>query len=300
VRHLILAICLLPITGALSVQQDPAQNTPSEQVLQSDESQPPDITGYCSNLASASEGSPALATVCAFALSQPAKLPDIICERVTRRSWQTKASEVDLDDINHSDVIAAQVTYRDGQEYEDNVRVDGKPSDAASRWSSGAWSNGEFASSLSTIFAPSSRPEFRFHREERLHSIRAIVFDFRVSAGNNKLYCLRSADKAWFPEFSGKLWLDKTDFRLLRLERETSHMPGKPITRVRSTTDYSLVPLGDGTKMVLPTHADVLVCGSYAVESCDRNIVTFSHWQKFRAKTKIIPNPNNRSFPNCQ
>jgi len=273
------------------VQQGPAQNTPFEQVLQTDALQPPDITGYCSSLAGTGEGSSALAMACAFALSQPKKLPDIICERVTRRSWQTR-SEVDLDNVDHSDVIAAHVTYRDGQEYEDNLRVNGEPSDAAARWSSGAWSNGEFASSLNTIFVPSSRAEFRFHKPEKLHSMLAVVFEFHVSASDNKLYGLRSGDKLWFPEFSGKLWLDKTDFRLLRLERGTSYMASKPITRVKSTTDYSLVPLGDGTNMVLPTHADVLVCGAYAVKSCDRNIVTFSHWQKFRATTNIILNPN--------
>ena len=291
-RHLILTICLLSIVGALEVQQGPAQNTPSEQVLQTEALRPPDITGYCSSLAGTGEGSSALAMACAFALSQPKKLPDIICERVTKRSWQTR-SEVDLDNVNHSDVIAAQVTYRNGQEYEDNLRVNGKPSDAAARWSSGAWSNGEFASSLNTIFVPSSKPEFRFHKQEKLHSIQAIVFEFHVSASNNKFYGLRSGDKLWFPEFSGKLWLDETRSRLLRLERGTPYMPDKPITRVKSTTDYSLVALGDGTNMVLPTHADVLICGRYtAIEGCDRNIVTFSHWQKFRATTNIILNPN--------
>jgi hypothetical protein len=139
---------------------------------------------------------------------------------------------------------------------------------------------------------PSSRPEFRPQKEEKIRSIPAIVFDFHVSAANNKLYGLRSSDKAWFPEFSGKLWLDKKDLRLLRLERVTAYTPNETITRVKSTTDYSLVHLGDGSEMVLPTHADVLVCGAYASESCNRNIVTFSHWQKFRAKAKIIPSPN--------
>lgn len=267
---------------------------------QTDGSEPINVAGYCAALAGTNEYSPTLAKVCEFALSVPTKLPDILCERETKRYWKTrgdetlfdKASKVDFDDVNHADVITAQVTYRDGQEYEENVRVDGKPADAAAPWSSGAWSLGEFALSLNTIFMPSSKPVFRYRKQEKLHSIPAVVFDFHVSAENNKLYYLRSGDKVWFPEYSGKLWLEKNSSRLLRLERETADMPNEPITRMKTATEYSLVGLGDGTEMVLPTRADVLICPGYAsLISCARNIVTFSKWQKFRATTNVILNP---------
>lgn len=271
---------------------------------QTDPSEPGDIAGYCANFAGADERSQALAKICEFALSVPRKLPDVICERRTKRYWKTsgsqalfeKASKPDFDDISHSDVITAQVTYRDGQEYNSDVRVDGKPADASAPWSSGAWSVGEFALSLNTIFLPSSKPEFRYRKEEKLHGGHAFVFDFHVSAENNKLYYLRSGEKDWFPEYSGRLWVDKTDFRLLRLERETAEMPSEPITRMKTATDYSLVALGDGTSIVLPVHADVLICtlpsGAGQFNTCARNIVTFTRWQKFRATANMIVNPN--------
>ena len=45
--------------------------------------------------------------------------------------------------------------------------------------------------------------------------------------------------------------------------------------------------------MVLPVHADVLICPNQPLFSaCARNIVTFTKWQKFRATTNIILNPN--------
>jgi hypothetical protein len=265
---------------------------------QSDPSEPPDAARYCDTLAGSGEHSGALAKVCEFALSVPKKLPDVICERKTKRYWKTSGNETlyektakpDFDDVSHSDVITAQVTYRDGQEYDDNVRVDGKPSDTSAPWSSGAWSVGEFALSLNTIFVQSSKPELRYRKQEKLHGARALVFDFRVSAENNKVYYLRSGGAEWFPEYSGRLWLDATDFRLIRLERETADMPLKPITRMKTATDYSFVALGDGTNMVLPVHADVLICPQ--LSSCARNIVTFTNWHKFRATTNIILNPN--------
>jgi hypothetical protein len=264
---------------------------------QADPSEPADIAGYCATLASARENSAALAKICEFALSVPKRLPDVICERKTKRYWKAsddqtlfeKASKIDFDDVTHSDVITAQVTYRDGQEYDSDFHVDGKPADAAAPWSSGAWSLGEFALSLNTIFMPSSKPEFRHRKPEKVHGAPAIVFDFHVSAENNKLYSLRSGGKEWFPQYSGRIWIDKTDFRLLRLERETADMPAEPITRMKSATDYSLVALGDGTNMVLPVHADVLICPPF--DGCARNIVTFTKWQKFRATTNINLNP---------
>ena len=140
--------------------------------LQTDPSDPADVAKYCTTLAGEVRRSEALVKICEFALSVPRKLPDIICERKTKRYWKTpgnetlfeKVSKTDFDGINHSDTITAQVTYRDGEEYDSEVRVDGKPGDASAPWSSGAWSIGEFALSLNTIFLPASKPEFRYRK----------------------------------------------------------------------------------------------------------------------------------------
>lgn len=285
---------IAPDGRGLSLASGPQQTDPSE---------PADVAGYCATLADRKEHPEALAKACEFALSVPKKLPDVLCQRKTKRYWKTpgnetffqKASKPDFDDVSHSDVITAQVTYRDGQEYESDIRVDGQPADVSAPWSSGAWSVGEFALSLNTIFLPSSKAEFRYRKEEKLHGIHAVVVEFHVSAENNKIYYLRSGSKQWFPEYSGRLWLDKTDFRLLRLERETAEMPSEPITRMKTATEYSLVALGDGTSIVLPVHADVLICTlppNAQFNICARNIVTFTKWQKFRATTNIILNPN--------
>ncbi len=271
--------------------------------LQTDPSEPADVAGYCTALAGRVSHPEALAKICEFALLVPKKLPDVICERTTKRYWKTsgdqtlfeKASKPNFDGVNHSDIITAEVTYRDGEEYDSNVRVDGMPGDASAPWSSGAWSIGEFALSLNTIFLPASKPEFRFRKEQKLHGRDSLGFDFHVSAENNRLYYLRSGGKEWFPDYSGRLWLDKSDFRLLRLERGTLETPKQPITRMKTATDYSLVALGDGTSIVLPVHAEVLICalpGYSQFNACARNIVTFAKWRKFRATTNIIVPPN--------
>ena len=252
---------------------------------------PVDVAGYCSTLAGEGEHSPALEKVCEFALSATDNLPDVICERKTERFWRTGDGFKQRD---HADVITAKVAYRGGHEYYDDLRTNGQPADAATIWVSGPWSSGEFASSLNTVFRPASKPEFRFVKEEKVHSIPALVFDFHVSAEHNKYYFLRSGDKVWFPDYHGKVWLDKGTGQLLKFEREIAETRDQPITRAKTATDYSVVALGDGTDMVLPTHADVITCAPTRLSplNCAHNVVTFSNWQKFRAKSKVILNPN--------
>ncbi len=264
---------------------------------------PADIPGYCSGLAGTVQNPAALASLCEFALSIPKKLPDVICERETKRYWKTsgdetlyeKAAKANFDLVNHSDVITAKVTYREGREYYEDVRIDGQPADASAPWSSGAWSIGEFALNLNTIFMPPSKPEFRFIKQERLHSIPALLFSFHVSAENNEYYFLLSGDKAWYPEYRGKVWLDKASFQLLKLERETADMPEEPISRMKTVTEYSQIALGDGSSMVLPVHSDVVTCTPRRpFDNCARNIVRLSKWQKFRATTKMILKDGDR------
>lgn len=126
------------------------------------------------------------------------------------------------------------VTYRDGQEFYSEVRVDGQPAPANASEPSGNWSHGEFATMLTSIFAPSSKAQFHYSKQTKLHSIPALVFDFEVAARNNRLYFLESRDKTWFPEYGGKIWVDVRTSSLLRLKLETAYMQDYPITRTKN------------------------------------------------------------------
>jgi VWFA-related protein len=260
-----------------------------------------DIPAYCAGLAGGGEHSSSLAKVCEFALAMRKKLPDVICDRQTKRYWTvarrySARGSFATDEEHHADVVTAQVRYRNGDEYYSDVRVDGKPIAAAAPEVSGTWSDGEFATILAGVFVPSSKAEFHYEKEEKLNSIPTLVFDFHVKAENNKLYLLTSGGMTWFPDYSGKLWVDERTSSLLRLERETAYMLQYPIRRMRTEIDYSNVPLGDGTSLVLPTHSNVLICTPPVHingDSCGRNIIRFTDWHKFGATTKIVMRPAN-------
>jgi hypothetical protein len=256
-----------------------------------------DIPAYCATLAGKVEHSAALASVCEFALNMRMKLPNIVCDRETKRYWITpggtslaaKGVQTGGGYVGHADVVTANVTYRDGQEYYSNVRKDGKPANLNSPELSGTWSDGEFATILAGIFVASSKTEFHYEKEGRLRSTRTLAFNFHVTAQDNRLYFLRAEGRVWFPEYRGRIWLDARTFSLLRLERETGYMPQYPITRMKTTIDYSDISLGDGSKLVLPTHSDVMIWTT----TLEHNGVKFANWHKFRATANIVMQPSD-------
>jgi VWFA-related protein len=274
-------------------------SSPSSEKMK--EALPADVPDYCAKLAGSGEHSQALESICKFAFAVSKKLPDVICDRETKRYRDTPGqAERMLNNLargkpagkDYFDVVAAKVAYLNGREYYDKVRINGMPVDQAAPWRAGTWSIGEFSSILVSIFLPSSKPDLQFEKEELLHSVPALVFTYHVAAQNNKSYFLSSDNRIWFPEYSGRLWLEKNTFRLLRLQRETPHMPDYPIRRATTEIQYSNVALGDGSSLVLPSASTSLVC-SRSPGYCGVNLIGFSGWQTFRATSNIVLHPAN-------
>ena len=245
-----------------------------------------EIKPYCAAIASVTEHSPALAELCRFALSMSRNMPNVICDLETRRFWRAY-------NMANRDVVTATVTYENGQENYSNIQIDGSAPTA--RTLNSSWSTGEFASILQMVFSPASDTEFRFSKEAKLHSTPALVFDFRVDQASNVLYYLHAFyPSGWgitlFPGYRGKVWLNKSNFQLMRLEKETGDMPAHfPITRASTVIEYSDVPLGDGSDFVLPGKSEIETCSIDEGSECAHNIVQFKNWHKFRAKTRILP-----------
>jgi hypothetical protein len=265
-----------------------------------------DVPAYCARLSQTTQHSSALANVCQFALSIRKRFPNLICDREMKRYWtEYRATWAGgngvgtFDEIKHSDVLTAKVTYRDGQEYYDELRLDGNPitSEASALPPpslSGPWSLGEFAMVLEAIFLPSSKAEFQLKKQTHLGSGSALLFTFRIAATNNRSYFLFSEDKRWFPQYEGQLWIDEKSSQLLRLTRETAYMDQYPIRSAKTTIEYGAVFLPDGSRLVLPINSEVMTCTPPVrgnSDNCSRSLVKFTNWHKFKANTKIVTNP---------
>ncbi len=244
-----------------------------------------EIKPYCLAIANGVEYSAALAELCRFTLSLPRKMPNVICDLETKRFWRA---------YNHAnrDVVTATVAYENGQERYSGIKINGAAAQAQALNSS--WSMGEFASNLQMVFSPLSGAEFRFSKEVKLNSIPSLVFEFRVDQPNNELYYLHAFyPGGWgvtlFPAYHGRVWLNKSTFELMRMEKETAEIPHSfPISRASTVIDYSNVPLGDGSYFVLPGKSEIETCESGEAFECAHNVVRFANWHKFGAKSRIL------------
>lgn len=247
-----------------------------------------EVKPYCDAIASRAEHPEALGALCHFSLSLPRKMPNVICDLETRRHWRAY-------NIAHKDIVTATVAYSDGQEHYSNLRIDGNVADPSSPSLNSSWSMGELASTLQMVFSPVSNAEFRFSKEVKLSSMPALVFEFRVEQSRNELYYLHAFySSGWgttlFPAYHGRIWINKSNFNLMRIEKETADMPHwYPISRATTLIDYSDVPLGDGSSFVLPNKSEIETCESGEMSECAHNVVRFKDWHKFRAKTRILP-----------
>jgi VWFA-related protein len=249
------------------------------------QSQQETIPAYCARLSHGTEQAAALESVCEFALSLSRKLPNLICDEE-----RIRYQEDELGNDVQKDRITATVRYEDGQEQYTQVTINGKAAQPAALGSSASWSEGEFAQDLLAVFEPKSAAQFKFSKQDVLHSTQVLVFEFRVKKKNNRLRYLRSpSGEISYPGFKGRLWINKSNSHLVRLERKVDDVAADfPIQRADLTIDYGEVDLADGTQFVLPGHAVNLSCPGLSSSHCWHNQLTFNHWHKFAARARIL------------
>jgi hypothetical protein len=243
------------------------------------------VPAYCESLSQGKGEAAALEAVCEFALLLPRRLPNVICDEE-----RIRYQEDPLQEEVRKDSITAKVRYEDGKEQYTQVTINGKPAQSVTLGSTVSWSEGEFAQDLLAVFAPQSAAQFKFSKQETLHSTPVLVFEFRVKRKNNRLRYLQAPSGATsFPGYYGRLWIDKSNSHLIRLERKVDDVPVDfPIQRADLVIDYRDVDLADGTNFVLPEQAVNVSCPTVNTGHCWHNQMAFKHWHKFASRTRIL------------
>ena len=266
--------------ASLSATQSAAGELPQSYDLE----QPEGVTAYCEGLARGKEQGAALEAACEFSLSLRWKLPNVICDQVTRRQ-----EEGSLGEVVGEDTITAKVRYEGGREQYSQIMIDGKPAQSA-LYSSGTWSEGEFATDLRNVFLPRTAAEFKFTKQDLVHSTQALIFDYKVEKENNRSWYLKASSGATtFPGYRGRLWINKSNLHLMRLERKATDIEsGFPIQQVSTAIDYGDVDLADGTIFVLPMQAKTQTCPMVSSSHCWHNQLDFKRWQKFAVRARVL------------
>jgi len=237
-------------------------------------------TSHCQSLATGDSRMAPLSDVCKFALTYLHELPDFVCEQTTRGS---------------DTVFKAQVTFEHGHEHYSDITINGKPfrknsSALVSRMK--VFSSGELGTNLVDLFEAPIVAQFQFRKESKLRDVRALVYSFDIPADKNTFWPVRDGRGTTLrPEYTGELWVEKSNHRLLRLESRPVHLPEDfGIANAQKTIEYDEVRIVDAGMFLLPSKSETTVCTwNGNLTTCTTNVLTFQGCQKFGTKTRILP-----------
>ena len=183
------------------------------------------------------------------------------------------------------DVVTADVVSVNGKEDYRNIMVNGKPSSRPIE-KSGAWSTGEFVTTLEDILSPYTAAAFRKSTDDNLDGRPTYTYNFRVAKENSNWDIIAPDGTKAEPAYTGTIWIDKETFNILRIEEQTGPLPaGFPYDKAESTVEYNFVRI-DGKNYALPVHSEVLTCQSDRA-ACTKNEINFQNYRKFTADSTI-------------
>ena len=87
----------------------------------------------------------------------------------------------------------------------------------------------------------------------------------------------------------GRIWIDRDNFRVLRVESSATEIPEAfPIRAANRTIDYDWVTIAD-EKYMLPTLSDVRLTSRESRQLFEtRNVIRFKDYQKYGSEVKIL------------
>ncbi len=221
------------------------------------------------------------------------EMPDFVVKQQIQRSWAYAGTN----NFKNLDRLVVAVSYRtSGEEDYRVLSTNGilNP-DPRSKQSyeqvGGTSSTGEFVTMLATIFKPESETRFQAVDTDLLRGRNAIVFDFSVARDKAKQTIVSSdpiSSESTISGIKGRVWIDRRDARVLRIESEATEIPEKfPVRAATRTIDYDWVKIADN-KYLLPTISDVRLTSRQDKQFYEtRNVIRFKEYQKYGTEVVI-------------
>lgn len=153
----------------------------------------------------------------------------------------------------------------------------------------GTSSTGEFVTVLATIFKSQNEAEFEPIDTDVIRERRAIVYSFKISAEKKPESISYGNVDSTVTGMQGKIWIDRENFRVLRVESNATDIPVDfKVRAAKRTIDYDWVKINN-EKFLLPLLSDVRLTsrdGKNLYET--RNVIRFKDYQKFGSEVKIL------------
>ena len=182
-------------------------------------------------------------------------------------------------------VVGAEVVCVDGKEDYRHITVNGKATTQPVE-KSGAWSTGEFVTTLQDILSPYTAADFTRRGEDTIVRRPAYVYDFTVRQPNSHWNIIAPDGKSLRPAYAGSIWIDKETGNVLRIEQRTGKIPGTFIyDKAETNLDYDFVRI-DAKTYLLPVKSEIMSC-QRGTPNCTRNEIAFRNYRKFTADSDI-------------
>jgi len=225
------------------------------------------------------------------------EMPDFVVKQQIQRS----AAYAGTGNYRPLDRLVVAVSYRTSGEEEykvlsvNGVLQNNPQNKQGYQETGGTSSTGEFVTMLATIFKPESGTSFTAIETDVIRGRRALVFDFVVDRDKAKqqIVAYGPPNDSTITGIKGKIWIDRDDFRVLKVESEATEIPEMfPIRTARRSIDYDWVTIA-GDKYLLPSLSDVRLTFRERRDVFEtRNLIRFKEYQKYGTDVTIIEDDN--------
>lgn len=226
-------------------------------------------------------------------LEAVSEMPDFVVKQQIQRSWAFAGTN----NFKSLDRLVVAVSYRSSGEEDYRVlstngilNTDPKPKQSYDEVG-GTSSTGEFVTMLATVFKPESETKFEAVDTDVIRDRKAIVFDFSVTRDKARQTIVsgdRLSSESTVSGMKGRIWIDRQDARVLRIESEATEIPDSfPVRTAKRIIDYDWVKISDG-RYLLPSISDVRLTSRQNKQLLEtRNLIRFKEYQKYGTEVVI-------------
>lgn len=221
------------------------------------------------------------------------EMPDFVVKQLVSRL----ASYAGTNNFKNLDQLIVAASYRsDGfEEYKilsiNGIRQTEAKGGQVYSEAGGATTAGEFVSILSSVFKPENDTKFELLDTDVLGNRKAVVFNFETSREKLKrgVAIGEKLQDRITTGFRGKIWIDRKDFRVIRIETEATEIPMDfPLKSVRRFINYDWVTIND-EQHLLPSISEVRFVQRVSSEVYEtKNVIRFKNYQKYGSEVKIL------------
>lgn len=217
-------------------------------------------------------------------LSYTESLPDFICTESVKRYKDPEGRE----QWHLADTLVVKLTYFERKEAYQLISINNHPTHLAYEQTGGAITEGEFGSLLGSIFAASSRTEYRWDHWTTLRQRPTHVYRFRIAVENSAYQLSFGTNDGYFEHATlgqhGYVYVDRETNAVVRIAAEAESLPRDfPVKLAASLLDYGFADVG-GHSYLLPLRS-VTRLDAFPLQH--RNEVQFLDYRKFSSDATV-------------